>query len=96
MTRTRKAPLALLFILSVLAVSLTSGAAANGFPSPISLSLDQVGRASDEGVEATAEISAYVVRNNRSYATDSENNEIDVFSWANPESPVYRLRVRRR
>ena len=89
MTRTRKAPLALLFILSVLAVSLTSGAAANGSPSPISLSLDQVGRASDEGVEATAEISAYVVRNNRSYATDPENNEIDVFSWANPESPVY-------
>ena len=86
MERTTKAPLAFLLLLSILAVALPGTAAASESPD---LVLQPVGRASDEGVSATAEISAFVPRNDRSYATDSENNEIDVFSWANPESPTY-------
>ena len=85
MNRNRKTSLSFLFVLSLVALMLPGQALANGYD----LTFNPVGRAADEGIEATAEISVFVPKNDRSYATDSANNEIDVFSWASPANPTF-------
>jgi hypothetical protein len=78
-----------LFILSLVALSLPAGAAAEAVP----IDIAQLGRATDENVEATAEIAAFAPDEDLVFTTDAENNEIDVYDISNPESPAFSFSI---
>lgn len=54
---------------------------------PAPVSIDPLGRTAAGG-EATAEIAAYDPRTKRVFATDSENNQLDVYDFSNPAAPT--------
>lgn len=73
-----------LMILSMVALVASASAAA---AAPAPLDLDLLGRTAAGG-EATAEISAFDSKTEHVFATDAENNELDVFDFSDPSAPV--------
>lgn len=83
MTSTKSIP-TLLFLLSLLALALPSQAAAAAVP----VEMAQIGQATDENAEATAEIAAFAPDEDLLFTTDADNNEIDVFDISDPANPI--------
>ncbi len=73
-----------LIVLS-LAVSALVVPAAPAAPAPLDLEL--LGR-TPAGGEATAEIAAFDPKTKRVFATDAENNQLDVFDFSKPAAPL--------
>lgn len=75
---------ALRLMLLSLAVSALAAPAAVAAPEP--LDLDLLGRTAGGG-EGTAEIAAFDPKTERVFATDAENNQLDVFDFSDPTDP---------
>ena len=73
-----------LIVLSMAASALTAPAALAA-PAPLDLAL--LGR-TPAGGEATAEIAAFDPKTKRVFATDAENNQLDVFDFSKPATPL--------
>ena len=73
--------------LIVLSLAVSAVAAPATFAAPAPLDLELLGR-TPAGGEATAEIAAFDPKTKRVFATDAENNQLDVFDFSNPALPL--------
>lgn len=75
---------------SLLSIALSLAASAvvapAAFAAPAPLDLELLGRTAAGG-ETTAEIAAFDPKNERVFATDAGNNQLDVFDFSDPTSP---------
>jgi hypothetical protein len=74
-----------LIVLSLAALAI---AAPSAFATPAPLDLELLGR-TPAGGEATAEIAAFDPKTKRVFATDAENNQLDVFDFSKPAPPLH-------
>jgi hypothetical protein len=72
--------------LTVLSMAASAFIAPAALADPAPLDLELLGR-TPAGGEATAEIAAFDSRTERVFATDAENNQLDVFDFSDPETP---------
>jgi hypothetical protein len=73
-----------LIVLSLAALAVSAPAA---LAAPAPLDLELLGR-TPAGGEATAEIAAFDPKTEHVFATDADNNQLDVFDFGNPAAPV--------
>lgn len=73
--------------LIVLSLAVSAVVAPATFAAPAPLDLELLGR-TPAGGEATAEIAAFDPKTKRVFATDAENNQLDVFDFSNPALPL--------
>jgi hypothetical protein len=74
-------------LLTVLSIAASALLAPTAFAAPTPLDLDLLGR-TPAGGEATAEIAAFDPKTKRVFATDAENNQLDVFDFSKPAAPA--------